>query len=100
MVVAPDPAAKEPSMPTVTLDLPCRQAGTAQWAAIAFAASYSSSGTRQAYATQLRLWFDWCTQHQLEPLADVRRPHVELYGNVNLIWPHRADHIWPHLGSG
>jgi integrase/recombinase XerD len=34
---------------------------------------------RQAYATQLRLWFDWCAQHQLEPLADVRRPHVELY---------------------
>jgi integrase/recombinase XerD len=55
------------------------QAGTAQWAAVAFAASYSSPGTRQAYATQLRLWFDWCAQHQLEPLADVRRPHVELY---------------------
>jgi len=36
-------------------------------------------GTRQAYATQLRLWFDWCAQHHLEPLADVRRPHVELY---------------------
>jgi site-specific recombinase XerC len=66
-------------MSAVTLDLPCRQAGTAQWAAVAFAASYSSPGTRQAYATQLRLWFDWCAQHQLEPLADVRRPHVELY---------------------
>jgi hypothetical protein len=61
-------------MSAVTLDLPCRQAGTAQWAAVAFAASYSSPGTRQAYATQLRLWFDWCAQHQLEPLADVRRP--------------------------
>jgi hypothetical protein len=42
-------------MSAVTLDLPCRQAGTAQWAAVAFAASYSSPGTRQAYATQLRL---------------------------------------------
>jgi site-specific recombinase XerD len=42
-------------------------------------ASYASPGTRQAYATQLRLWFDWCEKHHLEPLADVRRPHVELY---------------------
>ena len=39
----------------------------------------SSPGTRQAYTTQLRLWFDWCEKHHLEPLADVRRPHVELY---------------------
>jgi integrase/recombinase XerD len=51
----------------------------ASWAAVAFVASYSSPGTRQAYATQVRLWFDWCVQHHLEPLADVRRPHVERY---------------------
>jgi integrase/recombinase XerD len=51
----------------------------ASWAAVAFVASYSSPGTRQAYAAQLRLWFDWCERHHLEPLADVRRPHVELY---------------------
>jgi integrase/recombinase XerD len=51
----------------------------ASWAAVAFVASYASPGTRQAYATQLRLWFDWCEKHHLEPLADVRRPHVELY---------------------
>ncbi len=51
----------------------------ASWAAVAFFASYSSPGTRQAYATQLRFWFDWCEQHHLEPLADVRRPQVELY---------------------
>jgi integrase/recombinase XerD len=51
----------------------------ASWAAVAFVASYSSPGTRQTYVTQLRLWFDWCEQHHLEPLADVRRPHVELY---------------------
>jgi integrase/recombinase XerD len=36
----------------------------------------SRGGTRR---TLLRLWFDWCEQHHLEPLADVRRPHVELY---------------------
>jgi integrase/recombinase XerD len=51
----------------------------ASWAAVAFVASYSSPGTRQAYATQVRLWFSWCEQHHVEPLADVRRPQVELY---------------------
>ena len=66
-------------MPTVTLELPARQASPARWAAVAFVASYSSPGTRQAYGTQLRLWFDWCAEHQLDPLTDVRRPHVELY---------------------
>jgi hypothetical protein len=29
-------------MSAVTLDLPCRQAGTAQWAAVAFAAEETS----------------------------------------------------------
>jgi site-specific recombinase XerD len=51
----------------------------ASWAAMAYVASYSSAGTRQAYSTQLRLWFSWCRQHALDPLAEVRRPHVELY---------------------
>lgn len=61
-----------------TWELPARQS-PARWAAAAFVASYSSPGTRQAYSTQLRLWFDWCERHGLEPLTDVRRPHVELY---------------------
>jgi hypothetical protein len=63
-------------MPTVTLELPTRQASPARWAAVAFVASYSSPGTRQAYGTQLRLWFDWCSEHQLDPLVDARRPHL------------------------
>ena len=67
-------------MTTSTLILPVSgEQDLASWAAVAFVASYSSPGTRQAYATQLRLWFAWCAQHHLEPLADVRRPHVELY---------------------
>ena len=66
-------------MSTYMLELPARQTGTAQWAAVAFVASYSSPGTRQAYSTQLRLWFDWCDRHGLEPLKDICRPHVELY---------------------
>lgn len=67
-------------MTTSTLVLPVDgEQDMAGWAAIAFVASYSSPGTRQAYATQLRLWFHWCQQRHLEPLADVRRPHVKLY---------------------
>jgi integrase/recombinase XerD len=66
-------------MEASTLELPTGRTTPARWAAIAFVASSSSPGTRQAYATQLRLWFDWCALHDLEPLTDVRRPHVELY---------------------
>jgi len=67
-------------MTTSTLTLPVSgEQDLASWAAVAFVASYSSPGTRQAYTTQLRLWFDWCEQHHLEPLTDVRRPYVELY---------------------
>lgn len=66
-------------MSTLAIELPARAASAARWAAVAFVASYSSPGTRQAYSTQLRLWFDWCDWHGLEPLTDVRRPHVELY---------------------
>lgn len=51
----------------------------ADWSAVAFVASSSSPGTWQAYATQLRLWFQWCRDHGLGPLTEVRRPHVELY---------------------
>jgi integrase/recombinase XerD len=67
-------------MTTSTLMLPVAgEQDLASWAAVAFVASYASPGTRQANATQLRLWFDWCERHHREPLADVRRPHVELY---------------------
>ena len=67
-------------MTTSTLVLPVAgEQDQASWAAVALVASYSSPGTRQAYTTQVRLWFDWCAQHHLDPLAEVRRPHVELY---------------------
>ena len=67
-------------MSTTALMLPTPDAKSlADWSVVAFVASYSSPGTRQAYATQLRLWFQWCRAHGLEPLTDVRRPHVELY---------------------
>ena len=51
-------------MTTSTLILPVAgEQDLASWAAVAFVASYSSPGTRQAYATQVRLWFDWCEKH-------------------------------------
>jgi hypothetical protein len=43
-------------MTTSTLSLPVAgEQGLASWAAVAFVASYSSRGTRQAYTTQL-MW--------------------------------------------
>jgi hypothetical protein len=67
-------------MSTFTLELPTgQQQDTSSWAAVAFIASYSSEATRRTYTTQLRLWMAWCADHHLDPLADIRRPHVELY---------------------
>lgn len=67
-------------MSTLTLELPTgEEQDTASWAAVAFIASYSSEATRRTYTTQLRLWMAWCASHRLDPLADIRRPHVELY---------------------
>ncbi len=63
-------------MTTSALTLPVTgEQDLASWAAVAFVASYSSPGTRQPYATQVRLWFAWCEEHLLEPLEAVRRPH-------------------------
>ena len=62
-----------------TLELPAGRQETASWAAVAFIASYSSEATRRTYTTQLRLWMGWCADHHLDPLVDIRRPHVELY---------------------
>ena len=68
-------------MSTFALELPTTssQHDTATWAAVAFVASYASQATRRTYATQLRMWLAWCAIHHLDPLTDVRRPHVELY---------------------
>jgi integrase len=51
-------------MTTSALMLPVAgEQDLASWVAVAFVASYASPGTRQANATQLRLWFDWCERH-------------------------------------
>jgi len=66
-------------MSTFTLQRTSQEHDTASWAAIAFIASYASDATRRTYATQLRLWMAWCADHRLDPLTDIRRPHIELY---------------------
>src|SRR5690349_10807006 len=54
-------------MSTLTLELSTSQRhDTANWAAVAFIASYSSQATRRTYTTQLRLWIAWCTTHHLD----------------------------------
>lgn len=47
-------------------------------AAEAFLARYSGT-TAYQYRIDLKQWFTWCAAHQLHPLWDVRRPHVDLY---------------------
>jgi len=50
----------------------------AEMAAAGYLARYSGA-TFTAYALDLRLFFAWCAEHQLDPLT-VGRPHLELYG--------------------
>ena len=43
----------------------------------AFLARYEGDSRRHT-ASDLRVFLDWCTRHELAPLA-ARRPHIELY---------------------
>ena len=62
MVAAFDPAAKEPSsQPSPSSCPPARQARPLGRSRVR--GHYSSPGIRQAYATPVRLCFDWCDQH-------------------------------------
>jgi len=44
-----------------------------------FLARYSGN-TRTLYGIRMRQWFTWCRQHNLDPVRDITRPHVELFG--------------------
>ena len=46
--------------------------------AAAFLLSCRSPHTRRDYARDLRAFFTWCAQHELDPLA-VRRAHIDPY---------------------
>jgi integrase/recombinase XerD len=52
-----------------------------------FLARYSGS-TRSGYASDLRAWFSWCAQGNLDVLA-VRRVHIELYAR----WMEEDQHL-------
>lgn len=53
-------------------------ATTADRVATAFLLGYSSPGTREGYARDLRAWWEWCGRAGIEVL-DARRPHLDLY---------------------
>lgn len=50
-----------------------------QRVALAFLASYRNEHTRTGYEQSLRAWFAWCLDRGLDPLADVKRPHIETW---------------------
>lgn len=50
----------------------------AQQAAVSFLARYTGR-TYEAYSSQLRAWFTWCTMGDLDPLVGIERAHVELF---------------------
>ncbi|WP_432498885.1 tyrosine-type recombinase/integrase [Kineococcus auxinigenes] len=64
-----------PAAPAV----PARPAVDEPWQRVAtgFLLAYSGA-TRTAYATDLRAWITWCTEHSLEPLA-ATRAHLDAY---------------------
>lgn len=49
-------------------------------AVAAFLARYGNAQTRSLYEVDLRLYVQWCADHHLRPLVDVKRVHVELFG--------------------
>ncbi|WP_366125323.1 site-specific integrase [uncultured Microbacterium sp.] len=51
---------------------------TAELARTGFLDRYTG-GTRTLYELDLRLFFAWCAEQQLDPL-DARRPHLEAFG--------------------
>jgi integrase/recombinase XerD len=55
-----------------------------------FLARYGNENTRKLYEIDLRIWIAWCADHDLRPLVDARRPHVELF----------ARHLEVERGNG
>jgi site-specific recombinase XerD len=46
--------------------------------ALGYLAGFTNRNTRGAYMTDLRIYFDWCTTHGLNPLT-VKRAHVQAF---------------------
>jgi site-specific recombinase XerD len=48
-------------------------------AAVSFLAGYPNINTRDAYRRDLGIFFAWCQHHELHPLRDIRRGHLQAY---------------------
>lgn len=47
-------------------------------AAVGFLAGFDNANTRDAYRLDLKIWFDWCIEHRLNPL-EAKRMHIQAY---------------------
>lgn len=63
---------------TLVADSAQRAQDRAEFAAKAFLARYRVATTRKGYALALRQWFQWCSEHFVDPLH-AQRYHVELF---------------------
>jgi integrase/recombinase XerD len=61
-----------------TILMPALRANRTELAAAGFLARYTGH-TFTAYEMDLRIFFNWCRMHGLDPLDDVTRPHLELF---------------------
>jgi site-specific recombinase XerD len=50
----------------------------ASFIAITYLSGFHNANTRQAYATDIRLWFEWCGHHGLPPLQ-AKRAHLQAF---------------------
>ena len=69
---------------------------TTYLAIAAFLARYGNENTRALYEIDLRIWIQWCTDHQLRPLVDVQRAHVELFGRYLEVERHNGPATIAH----
>ncbi len=67
-----------PPIPAEVVATDARDRRRAELLAGAWLAGYSSTRTRATYRAGVRLWFQWCAEHDLVPL-NAKRAHLELW---------------------
>lgn len=58
--------------------------------AVSFLAAFPNANTRDAYRRDLRFFFKWRLEHDLHPLADVKRAHIQAYASHLLTARHNS----------
>lgn len=53
---------------------------TIEMAKEGFLSRYGNASTREAYELDIRLLYDWCIDNALDPLTDISRVHLEMFG--------------------